>query len=203
MAKDYYDVLGVKKNASPEEIKRAYRGLALKYHPDRNKTLEAESLFKEINEAYAVLSDPQKRQQYDMMGSTQFNQTFTMDDIFRGFDFDSIFKDLGINLGFPGFGSGGTFEVGPDPNRMFDAIFGRGGGVRYSKKCDACGGTGAEKGSRIISCTACNGRGQITTSGAMGNMHFQMSRTCENCGGSGKIPERRCKKCKGTGYVRA
>ncbi|MGA3020407.1 MAG: DnaJ domain-containing protein [Candidatus Micrarchaeales archaeon] len=202
MTKDYYDLLGVKKGADLDEIKRAYRSLALRYHPDRNKSKDAEEKFKEINEAYAVLSDPQKRQQYDVMGSDQFGQVFTMDDIFRGFDFDNIFRDLGVNFGFPGFGSGGTFEVGPDPNQMFDTLFGR-GSVRYSKKCDACGGTGTEKGSKVIVCTTCNGRGQITTSGAMGNMRFQMSRTCENCGGSGKIPERRCRKCGGRGYIPA
>ncbi len=100
MAKDYYKILGVSKDATQEEIKRAYRRLAMKYHPDRNKgSKEAEEKFKEINEAYAVLSDPEKRRLYDMYGSTEFERRYTTEDIFRGFDFESVFKDLGIDLG--------------------------------------------------------------------------------------------------------
>ncbi len=100
MPKDYYEILGVSRNATQEEIKKAYRKLAMKYHPDRNKgDKEAEEKFKEINEAYAVLSDPEKRKLYDMYGSAEFERRYTTEDIFRGFDFESVFKDLGINLG--------------------------------------------------------------------------------------------------------
>lgn len=100
MAKDYYKILGVPRDATQEEIKKAYRKLAMKYHPDRNKgSKEAEEKFKEINEAYAVLSDPEKRKMYDLYGSAEFEKRFTTEDIFRGFDFENIFKDLGINLG--------------------------------------------------------------------------------------------------------
>jgi len=117
MAKDYYKILGVPRNASQEEIKKAYRRLALKYHPDKNKgNKEAEEKFKEINEAYAVLSDPEKRRQYDMLGADGFQSRFSQEDIFRGFDFESIFKDFGIGFGgrvrdifselFGDFGSG-------------------------------------------------------------------------------------------------
>src|SRR6266511_4737833 len=108
---DYYKVLGLGKNATPEEIKRAYRKLAVKYHPDKNpgdKT--AEERFKEINEAYAVLSDPQKKAQYDQFGSAGFHERFSQEDIFRGFDVGDLFKDSGF----------GTEDI-------FSRIFGGGG----------------------------------------------------------------------------
>jgi len=112
--KDYYQVLGLKKGASPEEIKRAYRKLAVKYHPDKNQgNKEAEEKFKEINEAYAVLSDPQKKDQYDQFGSTGFHQRFSQEDIFRGFDVGDLFKDMGY----------GTEDI-------FSRIFGAGGQQR-------------------------------------------------------------------------
>jgi len=117
-AKNYYDVLGVARDASADEIKKAFRKLAMKYHPDRNNTTEAEDRFKEVNEAYAVLSDPEKRRQYDMFGAEGFQQRYDRDDIFRNFDFGSIFEEMGLG----GRGRGG-FD--------FSSIFGgrgRGGG---------------------------------------------------------------------------
>ena len=94
---DYYQVLGLKKNATPEEIKKAYRKLAVKYHPDKNPgNKEAEEKFKEINEAYAVLSDPKKKEQYDQFGSAGFHERFSQEDIFRGFDVGDLFKDKGF-----------------------------------------------------------------------------------------------------------
>jgi len=104
--KDYYKILGVSKSASPEEIKKAYRKLALKYHPDHNKgNNSAEAMFKDLNEAYAVLRDPEKKKQYDMFGAEGFHNRFTQEDIFKGFDLGSIFREFG-------FGGGGR---GPQP----------------------------------------------------------------------------------------
>ena len=102
--KDYYKTLGVEKKASEEEIKKAYRKLAMKYHPDRNKgDKKAEEKFKEISEAYAVLSDKEKRKQYDTFGSSGFQQRYSQEDIFRGFDFSNIFREFGFGAGGGGF----------------------------------------------------------------------------------------------------
>src|SRR4030067_1121566 len=114
-AKNYYTILGVNKNASDEEIKRAYRKMAMKYHPDRNPNKkEAEERFKEINEAYAVLSDKEKRKQYDTFGAEGFRQRFTQEDIFRGFDFDEILSGLfgGRGRRESRFGGRGGFDLG-------------------------------------------------------------------------------------------
>lgn len=132
MAEDYYRILGVEKGAAQEDIKKAYRKLALRHHPDRNpNNREAEEKFKKISEAYAVLSDPEKRKQYDSFGSDQFSQRFSQEDIFRNFDFSQIFRDLGLGGAegnermFRGGGRRGTFTFrsGGDP---FADLFGRG-----------------------------------------------------------------------------
>lgn len=122
--KNYYEVLGIPKDASKDVIKDAYRKLALQYHPDRNKSPGAEEKFKEISEAYAVLSDDEKRQQYDNLGSTGFDQKYSREDIFRGADFDSIFRDMGVSSGFgdlfTAFFGGRDFEERQRPIRGRD-----------------------------------------------------------------------------------
>lgn len=120
--RDYYDILGVDKKAPADEIKKAFRKLAVKYHPDRNAgDTAAEEKFKEINEAYAVLSDPEKRQQYDSFGSSGFHQQYSQEDIFRNFDFSGTFKDMGM---------GGNEDIF---SRLFGGAFGRGGGRGFSR----------------------------------------------------------------------
>ncbi len=152
MSKDYYKILGVNKSASAEEIKKAYRKLAMKYHPDRNKgNKEAEAKFKEMSEAYAVLSDEEKRKQYDMFGAEGFQQRFTQEDIFRGFDFSDIFQEFGFGH-FGGRKRGGGASI-------FDNLFsGATRGSGYRTKADRFnsfyggfgGGTGAIKGQDIV-----------------------------------------------------
>lgn len=179
MAKDYYDVLHVKKGAGQGEIKDAYRELALKFHPDRNKDPGAEEKFKEINEAYAVLSDPEKRQQYDMYGSEVFHQRFSEEDIFRGFNIDEIFRNFGIDFGdtddifqsffgFPGRHGRQRRQRGSDIlARMSITLEEAAKGVekevsvRHIVACERCGGTGMEQGSKLLKCDKCGGSGQI------------------------------------------
>lgn len=213
MKKDYYEILGVSKNASQEEIKQAYRKLALQYHPDRNKSPGAEEKFKEISEAYAVLSDPQKRQQYDAMGYTGFHQQYSTEDIFQGFDFSSIFEEMGIdidNLFFGSMGSDYGFKmrerrdlVGTLEITFMEAVKGATKHMKYTRvvRCDKCSGTGAEKGSRIISCRRCKGLGYLRTSSRLGFFSFSSRTVCTDCYGTGKLPEKPCSNCKGSGKV--
>ncbi len=126
---DYYEILGVSKSSTPEEIKKAYRKLALKYHPDRTKgDKEAEEKFKKISEAYAVLSDKEKRQQYDTYGSADFQQRFSQEDIFQNFDLGSILREFGINIGGGGFSTRGGYQRSTMGGSPFDAFFGGGMG---------------------------------------------------------------------------
>jgi curved DNA-binding protein len=158
--RDYYDILGVKRNASEEEIKKAYRKLALQYHPDRNKgNKDAEEKFKEISEAYAVLSNKEKRAQYDRFGAAGFHQRFSQEDIFRGFDMGDIFKDLGFGSGdvfSTLFGKGGRYKTQgggynftssqqPGFGGDFSSFFGGGGGGCRTHQ------PGPQKGSDVVS----------------------------------------------------
>jgi len=217
--RDYYEILGVKKEASKDEIKKIYRNLALKYHPDRvpqEKKKEAEEKFKEISEAYAVLSDDNKRAQYDQFGHAGIDSRYSYEDIFRGADFSSIFEDLGfggsvfedIFEGFDFFGGGARTRRRGGPRRGSDlqhdmeisfeeAAFGTERHLivpRY-ETCEVCRGSGIAPGSQKTTCTKCNGSGQIRQQAGF----MYIARTCDKCGGEGQIIKNPCAHCRGTG----
>ena len=202
--RDYYEVLGVAKAAGPDEIKKAYRKLALQYHPDRNKgDKQAEEKFKEAAEAYEVLSDPEKRQLYDRFGHAGLQQSG-----FTGFhNFDDIFSSFGdIFEEFFGFGSRGSrrsaVRRGADLRYdlhidFMDAAKGKEVEIDVSRHetCADCSGIGTKGGTQPSVCTTCGGRGQVTRSQGF----FSISTTCPTCQGSGTIITNPCEKCKGTG----
>ncbi len=137
MAKDYYKILGVSKGASSEEIKKAFRRLALKYHPDKNKgDKAAEERFKEINEAYAVLSDPEKRKQYDAFGNAEFQRRYSQEDIFKNFDFNNIFQDIGLGGDFITRMFFGGRGGGTSVDDLFGQIFGSHTGGKFNQEFD-------------------------------------------------------------------
>ncbi len=214
--RDYYEVLGVAKDATKDQIKDAYRKLALQYHPDRNKTPEAEEKFKEISEAYAVLSDDDKRGQYDQLGHAGFDQRYTPEDIFRGADFESIFRDLGFGFDigdvFSAFFGGRGFRERPTRGRdlVYDlevTLEEAAKGVEKeievprTEKCDLCGGTGAAPGTSPRTCPRCEGTGEVRNvrRNAFGTF-IQVTR-CPTCGGRGRIIDAPCPRCRGSGIV--
>lgn len=213
--RDYYEVLGVSNSASKGEIKDAYRKLALQYHPDRNKSSEAEEKFKEISEAYAVISDDEKRRQYDMLGHLGFDRRYTTEDIFRGADFESIFRDLG---GF-GFGDFFSYFFGRHDFRrraskgrdlayeleipLEEAARGveKEIGVSRIEKCGVCNGTGASPNTSIRSCPRCKGAGQVQNVQRNRFSMFVRVTPCPSCRGKGRIIDSPCKECRGTGLA--
>ncbi len=222
--KDYYEILGVPRDASPEEIKRAYRRLVRKYHPDANKNdPEAEKKFKEINEAYEVLSDPKKRAQYDQFGyvgdvppGVDFGSSGSgwgdatwaggFEDLFGGFGFDDIFETF---FGRRKRAQQNVPEKGPDIQMPIDitleeAFWGTTKKVKIPKwvECDRCKGTGVEPGSSVKTCPVCNGRGQVEERRDTLFGQFVTVRTCTKCGGTGRVVEKPCIKCGGTGRAR-
>jgi len=216
--RDYYEVLGIDKGADDAAIKKAYRVLAKKYHPDMNPDdKEAEAKFKEVNEAYAVLSDPQKKAQYDQFGHAAFEQGGGGAGGFGGFGGFGDFGDLGDIFGsFFGGGFGGSSsarrnapqrgeDVGATVTVSFEeAAFGVKRDISYNRvqKCPDCSGSGAEKGTSAETCSACGGSGQRRVTQRMGGMQFQSTVTCDACRGKGKIIKNPCSNCRGTGYIR-
>ncbi|MGE5415218.1 MAG: molecular chaperone DnaJ [Acidobacteriota bacterium] len=212
MAKrDYYEVLGIPKTAAPDEIKKAYRAAALKYHPDvaENKE-EAEVQMKEINEAYAVLSDDQKRRQYDQFGHAAFDPSQGG----GGFDFDFDIGGVG-DLFDMFFGGGGGRRRRNGPQRgadrevqieieFEDAAFGAEKDIQIPRieECETCSGSGAEPGSSPKTCTTCNGQGQVRSVQSTPFGRFETVKACARCNGSGKMIEKPCKTCGGAGRVR-
>jgi molecular chaperone DnaJ len=209
--RDYYEVLGVQRNVSEEEVKRAYRKLAVKFHPDKNPDdPHAEEKFKEIGEAYDVLMDPDKRAAYDRFGHAAFAQgTAARGGFHDPFDiFREVFGGAGGGIFETFFGGVGT--RGEDRQRGSDlrydmqikleeAAFGVEKEIEIQKldTCDKCQGSGAEPGSRTINCPACGGRGQVISSRGF----FQVSQTCPRCRGAGQIIEKPCRQCQGEGRL--
>ena len=219
--RDYYDVLGVKKGASADEIKKAFRKLAMKYHPDRNPgDKEAEAKFKEVNEAYEVLKDSDKRRRYDQFGHAGVGGSgATGGNPFGGFNGQDIHFDFGGNFGDMGdifsqfFGGGRTTtrrrsqgrDVETSVTLTFEeAIFGTEKVVVVNSDvtCDRCHGDGAEPGYQQKTCPTCHGSGQEvrTVNSLFGPI--QQATTCHTCGGDGKVADKKCTKCAGRGVVR-
>ena len=215
--KDFYDLLGVSKSASPDELKTAYRNMAKKYHPDANpNNKQAEEKFKEINEAYEVLSDPQKKAAYDQFGHAGVGQGvppgggygggFRPQDYGGAADFEDMFGDVFNNF-FTGRGGGrARSQVQEGDDLRYDltlsfeeAVFGISKEVKLRKltTCESCHGSGAKAGSGKVTCATCQGTGQIRTSQGF----FTVARTCSRCGGAGEIPGSPCPTCRGQGRL--
>lgn len=217
--KDYYKILGVEKNASKDEIKKAFRKLAGTYHPDKKTGDEAK--FKEISEAYSVLADEKKRAEYDTYGRSyaggaQGGQWGGFGGFGGGqggveFDLNDIFENFGdiFGGGFRGGQGGGRprgNDISVDIELSFkEAVFGVKRTLKLTKvnACETCDGTGAKKGSEMVTCTVCNGNGKVreTRQSILGN--FTTVRACTECHGSGKVPKEKCPDCAGKGVRRS
>jgi molecular chaperone DnaJ len=214
--RDYYEVLGVQKGASKDQIKDAYRKLAMQFHPDRNKDVGAEERFKEISEAYAVLSDDQKRQTYDNLGHQGFDQRYTSEDIFRGADFDSVFRDMGFGDIFRTFfGGGGGFQGFEERTRGQDLAYNleitleeaakgteKEIEIPRTERCEVCGGSGANPGTSAKICPRCGGAGKIQNLRKAGFATYVQVSACPTCKGKGRIIDSPCNNCHGAGLVR-
>ena len=227
--RDYYEVLGIGKNATDAEIKSAYRKLAKKYHPDLNPgNKEAEEKFKEVNEANDVLSDPQKRQRYDQFGFAGVDPNYAAANGggaggfgggFGGVDLGDIFGDIfggGFGGGFSGFGGGSSTRTANAPRKGHDiqasviltfeeAAHGCSKKITINRQdtCPDCGGTGAAKGTSPETCPECGGRGYVVTQQRTPFGVMQSQQPCSHCGGRGTILRNPCKTCRGTGKTAA
>ena len=216
--RDYYEVLGVSKDADDAAIKKAYRALAKKYHPDMNPgDAEAEKKFKEASEAYAVLSDAEKRRQYDQFGHAAFEGGAGGAGGFGGFDFNGadfgdIFGDIFGDLFGGGGRRGGRANNGPmkgaNIRKSIRITFEEAGfgckkelEVILKDPCTTCGGTGAKPGTSPETCPKCGGKGQVVYTSQSFFGTVQNVQTCPNCGGSGKVIKEKCTSCSGTGYT--
>lgn len=216
--RDYYEVLGVDRGASEDELKKAYRKAAKKYHPDLNPgDAEAEKNFKEVNEAYEVLSDSEKRSRYDQFGHAGVDPNFGAGGGYGG-GYSTDFGDLGdiFSSFFGGGFGGGSRRSDPNaPRRGNDAAAGvnisfeeAAKGCKKTVKvtkietCDECGGSGAEEGTKAKTCPVCHGSGQVTSAQRTPFGVFQTQSVCNNCHGSGKVIENPCKRCNGKGRIR-
>ena len=216
--RDFYEVLGVAKGASEDELKKAYRKMAKKYHPDVNPgNAEAEAKFKEVNEAYEVLSDPEKRSRYDQFGHAGVDPNFGAGGGFGGFDMGDI--DLGdifgsfFGGGFGGFGGGqarpNTSQRGESLRASLtisfeEAAFGCEKEIDLTRveTCDECRGSGCEPGTSADPCTDCHGAGVVRIQRGAGGFAFSSTVTCPKCNGVGKLIHSPCKSCNGSGSVR-
>lgn len=217
--RDYYEILGLSKDATESEMKKAYRKLAMQYHPDKNKEEDAEEKFKEISEAYAVLSDAEKREQYDRFGHAGIDGRYSQEDIFRNADFGG-FSDLGDIFGSIFGGGGGFGGFGGGQRRQGPS---RGSDLRYdltitleqaatgvdttiniprAENCESCGGTGAKSGTSPQTCPTCRGSGQVTQARNTPFGRFMSTSTCNTCHGKGQIIKTPCPACKGTGKIK-
>jgi len=209
MAKrDYYEILGTNKSASPEEIKKAYRKSALKYHPDKNKgDKAAEAKFKEASEAYHILSDKERKANYDQFGHAAFENSAGRGG-FSNFDFSSSFSDIFEDF-FDGFGESRGRRRGRSSDfrgsdlrfdlsiSLEEAYNGKKQEINFSSsdKCNTCSGSGAKPGSKPTSCSACGGRGQVRSNQGF----FTIQQTCPECNGSGEQISHPCEDCRGLG----
>ena len=216
--RDYYEVLGVDKNADEAALKKAYRALAKKYHPDTNPgDAEAEKMFKEASEAYAVLSDPEKRRQYDQFGHAAFDGG--MGGGAGGFDFNSadfsdIFGDIFGDFFGGGFGGGRSRSANNGPMKganlrtsirvtFEEAVFGCEKEIELTVKenCKTCNGSGAKPGTSPETCSKCGGKGQVVFTQQSFFGTVRNVQACPDCGGTGKVIRDKCTDCRGTGYV--
>ena len=213
--RDYYEVLGVERGADDASIKKAYRQLAKKYHPDMNPgDAEAEKRFKEASEAYAILSDPDKRRQYDQFGHSAFEGGGAGGGFggfdFSGADFSDIFGDIFGDF----FGGGRSSRNSNGPMKganlrtsvrisFEDAVFGveKEFDLNLKDTCKCCNGTGAKPGTSPETCSRCGGRGQVVTQHSTPFGTFRNSQVCPDCGGSGKTIKEKCPDCHGSGYI--